>query len=326
MTIFSIERYFRILFLTKNISRDNLKQFAEDHIQRLTVNNPGGIFTSLLVNVTNAYTSFFGDLSHTAIAGAVQKARTAGMSNSKDKAIQFIRDAHGLITYTFRDTPEIISTFYPHGMDEYTHSDLGNAELIINRFIQAATDNSGVLPVNFVGDITNLRNVFVANRTTQLLQKGTLSADRSHIVGTQEGLCIELTRNVLLIAAHFVGHESKAHVYFDQGIIDPHHASKVLLQVRLDIPAGETVNIPHPGFVMQPDFILILLNPHDSSVAAFSFGPDANTLANAKTLDAGSSFSGTVTKAEFSTMNTFLNLRSETNMPVKGLVVKVMKP
>lgn len=319
-----LSRYFRILFLNKNISRANLKQFTEDHIQRLIANNPGGIFTSLITTVTNAYTAFFGDMSDVSIADAALQARTAGMNAAKDNVIKFIRDAHGLITYTFRNSTETIQEFYPYGLNEYNQSDLGNFETLMNRFGTAIANNIGSLPAGFDTDYAAVVAVFTSNRTSQLATKATLGGERSEIAGTHLTLCTELTRSVLTIALQFVGDMTKASVYFDQSIIDPDHTDKVLLEVTVNIPAGATVNVPYSGFQMKGNYQIIAVNPATSSVASISFGPDPNTLANPKTMDAGFTYSGSATDTEFSTTNTFLNLRSETDQPAT-VTVKVMK-
>ncbi len=56
-------KYFSILFMSPKISRERLKDFTESHIARLTANNPAGVFTTILTNITTAYNSYFGDLS-----------------------------------------------------------------------------------------------------------------------------------------------------------------------------------------------------------------------------------------------------------------------
>jgi hypothetical protein len=42
----NLETFFKNHFDTKEISDNNLKLFAEDHLQRITANNPGGIYSS----------------------------------------------------------------------------------------------------------------------------------------------------------------------------------------------------------------------------------------------------------------------------------------
>ena len=76
-------KYFRILFLSVRISRERLKDFTESHILSLTAHNPGGIFTTILTNVTAAYNNYYGDLSSEAVNLAVQEGKTIAMKASR---------------------------------------------------------------------------------------------------------------------------------------------------------------------------------------------------------------------------------------------------
>src|SRR4051812_12669767 len=96
-------KYFRILFLSKNLSRERLKDFTEAHILALTAHNPGGIFTTILTNVTTAYNNYYGDLSSEMVNLAVQEGKTVAMNASRVALEKQLSDNEGLIAYTYRN-------------------------------------------------------------------------------------------------------------------------------------------------------------------------------------------------------------------------------
>lgn len=130
-----LNMYFEIAFLKARISFENLRKFAEITIQRISMNNPGGIYTDILTALTNAYTSYFGDIVDEETKKALKEGSTITMNNAMNAFIGWVRQKEGIISGTFGIGSAIHQAFYPHGMTEYTNMDLGNAETIMNRYI-----------------------------------------------------------------------------------------------------------------------------------------------------------------------------------------------
>lgn len=215
-----LTRYFKIQFVTLEVSRERLKNFTIDHIQRLTSSNPGGIFTSILTDITTVYTAYYGDIEDEDLAQAVLQSYTLGLDDSRKALVDFISRAEGIISFTWGKTSMEYEQFYPHGVSEYSQSTLPELQTYSQRFVSVATTYSASLPASFVSDVTTLRNTFINNRNAQLGQKGTVADERSQLTGTRSALCLQLTKNLLTIALHYLGDETKATVYFDQSLID----------------------------------------------------------------------------------------------------------
>ena len=129
-----LARYFRILFMSAQLSREVLKAFTEDHIQRLTANNPGGFFTTILTNVTAAYNSYYGDMASESLNKAVQEGKTIAMNESRKDLEKLISDDEKLIKYTYRTNNAFYEEFFPLGITEYNDADLSTFETITLRF------------------------------------------------------------------------------------------------------------------------------------------------------------------------------------------------
>jgi hypothetical protein len=215
-----LARYFRILFLSVRISRDRLRIFTEAHIQALTNNNPGGIFTAILTAVTNAYNAYFGDLASRSLNEAVKQAKTQARDISRENLQKNISENEALVKYTYRNTPDVYQEFYPFGVDEYHQADVANYVIITERYRQALANHAGDFTPAFVTAYNNLHTTFMSNFNAQLAAVGDIYTEISELQTSRQALATQLTINLLTIALQYVGDESKADVYFRQDILD----------------------------------------------------------------------------------------------------------
>lgn len=233
-------KFFQILFTSPKISRERLKLFAEDHLARLTANNPGGIFGTILASLTAAYTAFAGNLADKSTLEAVLKGLTTTMEEKKAAVLKFIQDAENLIAYTYRNNTAFYEEFYPQGLTEYDNADLPSFETITQRFKNALAAHAGDFAAAFVLEYNTAHTAFTTARSNQLTGKGNLSGEGEQVGDTKLALAKQLTINVLTISLQYSGQEDKAAVYFDQSILDAAFANNSKAEGDLD--ARETAN------------------------------------------------------------------------------------
>jgi hypothetical protein len=210
-----LHRYFRILFLSHKISRERLKGFCEYHIIALTNHNPGGIFTTLLNDVTNAFNAYYGDMVGESTNEAVKQGKTVAMNTSRAALEKNISDNERLIAYTYRNDVRGYEEFYPHGIFEYYKADITELEIISDRYRQVMASRVADFPLQFSTDFNTLQATFIANRQAQLGAMGKVSGERSDLLNSRAALAKQLTKNLLLIAANFIGQEGACKIYFD---------------------------------------------------------------------------------------------------------------
>jgi hypothetical protein len=312
-------KYFQILFLSMQLSRERLKLFTEDHIQKLTANNPGGIFTAILTAVTNAYTAYYGDLSNEAVLDAVKQGKTVAMNASRDAVEKYIREGENLIAYTYRDNPAVYQEFYPQGMTEYYKADLPTFGTIADRFKSALTTHAADFTLLFVSDYNTLFNTFTANRTAQLLAFGNLGGEREELATTKEDLAKQLTTNLLTIALQYVGDEDKADVYFNQGILNAAFA-EADRKVTKEINPGELQNAFDN--VSNPEVQLSFKNEWESDLIV-GFMPDATGVPTQVTVPAGNEVTLNASEFGWTTVNKFLNVKNASLAAGKYTVTKL---
>ena len=235
-------KYFRTLFLSPKLSRERLKAFCEDHIQRLTANNPGGIFTTILTNITAAYNAFFGDLSSYSLNLAVKEGKTIALKESRDGLEKNISENEKLVAYTYRNDLATYEEFYPLGVSEYYNADYPTLATITERYKNVLTLHIADFPPAFATDFNAAASAFVLNLQDSQTAKANVSAEISDMATTKPALAKQLTTNLLTIALQYVGNESKADVYFDQAILDAAFRESEK-KVSADINPAETQNV-----------------------------------------------------------------------------------
>lgn len=312
-------KYFRILFLSIRISRERLKNFTEDHIQRLTANNPGGIFTPILTTVTNEYNAYYGDLASESVNIAVQEGKTVAMNESRDNLEKNISDNEKLVAYTYRNNHDFYEEFYPHGITEYYKVDLATFETITDRYKTVLASHSADFPLSFVSDFNSLQGIFVANRAAQLTAKGNVASERSDLSTTKPILCRQLTVNLLTIALQYVGDESKADVYFDQSILNAAF-NESLRRVANDINPLEIHNLFDN--TTQADVRFVLKNTGETNLV-FGFVIDGTTAPANMTLTPGQEVSLTAAELGWTSAIKFLNVKNPDAMAGSYAVEKI---
>lgn len=232
-------KFFRILFMSAQISREVLKAFTEDHIQRLTNHNPGGIFTAILTDVTTAYNNYYGDLASESLNLAVQQGKTIAMKQAREDLEKLISEDEKLINYTYRTSRDIYEEFFPLGMSEYYQADLSYFETITLRFKEVLASHAGDFDAGFVTAYNDAQALYKENRHAQSIAKGNVASERSDLATTRPALAAQLTKNVLTIALKYLPDETKCGVYFDQAMIDAAFRASDR-KVTAEVDPGET--------------------------------------------------------------------------------------
>ncbi|MBK8660102.1 MAG: hypothetical protein IPN22_14850, partial [Bacteroidetes bacterium] len=213
-------KYFRILFMSPQISRERLRQFAESHIQRLTVNNPGGIYGAILAAITTAYSNFAGNLVDASTLEASSKALTLAKTNAQKAVHDKIREFEPLLDYTYRANRPVYLEFYPQGLTEYDAATNAVFQTIAQRFQAAMNAHLADFPPAEAAAFNTLMTTYLSSINNELAGEGNVAGERTEIADTRLALCTQLTTNLLTIALNNVGNEAQAAVYFDQSILD----------------------------------------------------------------------------------------------------------
>lgn len=215
-----LERFFDIQFDNKNISRQQLRKFVEDHLKRLATNNTANLYGELLTETQATYEVYFGALSDHDTNSAMQQSRTKSMQQVLKQFTDLVSKRHGLVINSFDADSAEYQEFFPHGLTEYGRATLENIETLMTRIITASAAHTTALGNGMVGEFATLKQAFITARGQQLTQKTMVQQASGSSEQTRDALEIQLTKNLLTIALHNIGNTSAAAQFFDQSIIN----------------------------------------------------------------------------------------------------------
>lgn len=213
--------YFKNIFDTKEISDENLRKFAEIHLSRLIVNNPGAIYNTLITELTAAYNAYFGAINDEDIKISVKEGSTIAMNNIFQQFKEEASRQEGLVRAKFGKASPEYQEFYPLGITEYTNSTLANVETLMTRIVVAGGKYSAILGDEFEHAFGILKDNFLLNRNTQLTLMGEVEGMKDITIANRNSIESQLMKNLLAIASNNVGNTDAMNTYFDQSFIRP---------------------------------------------------------------------------------------------------------
>lgn len=216
-----LKKLFKNHFDTKEISDDNLKKFADVHLQRLSANNTTAQFTTMITETTNAYTAYFGSITNEDTKFAIQQGLTITMNNIVENFKNFVSKKEGTIRGEFGEKSAQYQEFFPLGVTEYRQANLANIDTMMARFAAAAERHSAELGAAMQSDAENFLTDFRTAREAQLEKIGEVQSQKSTTSATRDGIENVLMKNVHLIAAMYIGEVDRCMDFFDQSIIRP---------------------------------------------------------------------------------------------------------
>ncbi len=215
----NMETFFKNHFNTNKISDDNMRKFAEIHLQRLAAKNGGGEFTAMITDTTTAYTNYFGSITDEDTKFAVQQGLTIAVSNAMENFKKAVSQKEGIVRGNFgKDSPEY-QEFFPLGVTEYSKATLQNVEMLMNRFVTAANKFAVQLGAALETEFQGYLIAFTTARTSQLLKLGEVADSKTDTSFKRDDVENELMKNVHLIGAMYVGDINTCMDFFDQSFV-----------------------------------------------------------------------------------------------------------
>ena len=215
-------------FATADVTLPRLQKFSLDAIQRLTLDNPGGVFTGLIADLTAAYTALFGSVT-AADAGISQRRSSAQLMWGALADLQHqLEEDEDLIVYKSKKDPNVRLAFFPNGRTEYSQATLLTADKLFERARNAAGAYAKTLGADFDPALyTGFYTAFKEARDGTGAgdeQSAKARADAQH---HRQDLTSRLSDAVKLVAAQFLRDEARAAAYFRMALLQapaPHVA------------------------------------------------------------------------------------------------------
>ncbi len=216
----NITVFFKNHLDTPHIGDDKLRKFTENHLQRMTANNPGGIYATLITDTAVVYTNYFGSMTDELTNSNIKEGKTVTVNLAVAAFKKEVSREEGLIRSKWGVGSPQYQEFYPQGVSQYTNASLENIEMLMVAFVNAATAHVADLGAPFVTKFTTLKNNFSAARTDQLFFIGLVEGKKTATSGTRDSVEVQVMKNILIIASNNVGNTSIVEDYFDQSFLE----------------------------------------------------------------------------------------------------------
>lgn len=214
-----LRNFFKNHFDTREVSDDNLHKFAEDHLGRLTAHNTGGKYAALIATTTTLHNKFFTCIKQEDQAFTSQQSKTKQTDTIMSEFLAQISRKEGAVRSEFgKDSPEY-QEFFPAGLTEYHAMTKSNAELLMERIVSKAKLYEDTLGTKFLQIFTDLLESYQTAREIQLTTMGDVDRHKSDAAQAREELTTQLAKNLLLIAAEYIGQPERLSDFFSQEIV-----------------------------------------------------------------------------------------------------------
>jgi hypothetical protein len=200
----NLRTYFKVIFDSPEISDDNLRKFAEIHLQRLAAGNSGGMYSTLITATSAAYQAYFGAIVDEATQSSIQKSMTIHRDEALDAFMEAVRRQEGRIRAEYDKASAVYAEFYPQGLEEYNQATLANLETLMLRYAKAAERHIATLGEPFVTSFKDFHTTFAAARAAQLLAMGEVKAEKTETRGTRAAVEDQLMENLFTLAIKFM--------------------------------------------------------------------------------------------------------------------------
>jgi hypothetical protein len=256
-----IENFFKNHFDSVRISNARLRAFTDDHINKLIAKlslGANAVLQQLLDDLLPVYNAYFGAINDEATRFALQQGRTVAVDNAWDNVLNFIRQKEGTVRGIWgKESPEY-QEFYPLGLNEYNQATKLNKATLLSRYYDVANNYSPSLPPTFFPDFATLKGDWESRFAAQQQQIGLVKDAASARETSRTPLELQLMKNILTIAALYVGNEGMANDFFNQTLLE---APQYNLPKQGDIAPGElrvaaTLDSYDPTFVWKLENLL----------------------------------------------------------------------
>ncbi len=253
----NLELLFTDLFADEKITNERLASYTLDHIERITANNPGGVFGSLIVNTQAAADALGQALNLKGGSMGDQKASTVTKNQARINFNNYIRQQEGTIKGKFGETSTPYIQFFPNGLTPFGRATDLEYRLLVDNIIARANQYLADLGQPFLDAVTALGQAYETAENNQTTEKGDVSNASDTLTTERTDLTAQLTVNALSIALQFTLQPEKATVYFDTSLLFPQHrkhiykgepaAGATVLVTKVTYEAGKFLKMRNTG-------------------------------------------------------------------------------
>jgi hypothetical protein len=204
------------------ISMDELLSFTTDHLQKMTANNPGGLYTARLTATSTALTGVGNAFTDDQTKLGLRKARKQAKDAFRKTLPENISKIYGTVTGKFGQSGPEVAEGFPQGRKVFSDCTDDKVANHLQTLINGVTAHQAQLGAQVVTDATALLtgwNAVYAPSETASGAKSTTEVAKSAARGA---LQLELFKNLLTIALNNPRLPEKLDDYMQQSLLEDH--------------------------------------------------------------------------------------------------------
>lgn len=209
-------KFFDNIFESTEITDVRITNFAGDCLNRLTAQNTGGNYTSLITTLTAPYNAMQSVINDVDVALGIQKGKTLTLNEFITFFKKTMSEQEGVIANAVGgfESPSYLE-FYPSGVTEYTTATKANLPMLVGRINTAATTYATQLGATLTATLQAFENGWELIRGQQVQQKGSVESNRTARSQARVDLETALVTVVHTIGSMFPGDAEQCMVFFD---------------------------------------------------------------------------------------------------------------
>ncbi len=226
--------FFSNLFHPSRIIDSRLQVFLRFVIVALTANNTDGAFTALIVTLTAAYTSYFGNYETKNVNVAERIGSTRSLDNVSRLFADTVRRKYMGIASVYPEGTAIYLEFFPEGMTEFSRLTRANIQAVSHRIATKATEYKTTLGGQPFADIfTGLENDITTAITTQNKGKSKVFAISGDIIISRIPVEDALMKAMFTVGGKFWPDRTTCLTYFDFSLLVGRNKSRAIVKTGL---------------------------------------------------------------------------------------------
>jgi hypothetical protein len=218
-------------------SRNGISLLGNHHVSALETIPDPPIPASQIAITKTLFLTFQAAMGLLATKSAQQMGGTITRAEAGELALAFISRKEGLVKSEFGKGSAAYTEFYPAGITEYHDATVEGFRALLTRYFNSAVKYKTQLGEAFCTEIENLQEQYNEARDEQSGGIAGNKSAQSQVREARKALTMQLTRNVLNIAATCVDNPEAFGKWFNFG----------LLEVANNHNGGENTPEPPPG-------------------------------------------------------------------------------
>jgi hypothetical protein len=217
----NLTSFFRNPFILVGVSFERRQRFSDDHIGRLTANNGGGAYTTMLTAMLAAHQAFFGQYTNVRIKDALKQQQTQLVDALIAVFMARVSRLNNLLIANEVNKTPVYQVFFPFGVTEFSRdTNKSNAESHMQRMYDAVNTHASIAGgAPAVAEFDQFRTDWADLRNLQLQLIGETESGRTVRESAEYEWADQVFNNLLTIANQFRNQPDMMDDFFNQSIL-----------------------------------------------------------------------------------------------------------